>query len=170
MLRCRVLRAGLLCGCGIQLAGIRTHCPLGSICTHSVFQLVYSNPLSPTCIHSVIQRACIHTPSVVQLVSSHPLSPSCIHSVIQRASIHTHSVVQLVCIRTHSVVQQGEFNSESVRLISEKLNIPRNFFFIASPAANFSVKLASLGGLVRAPSCSWLLTFVCCAGCRLITH
>lgn len=47
---------------------------------------------------------------------------------------------------------QGEFNAEAVAKISAKLSIPRNFFFIASPAANFSVKLASLGG------------------CRLITH
>ncbi len=59
-----------------------------------------------------------------------------------------------------------------MRLISEKLNIPRNFFFIASPAANFSVKLASLGGMRSCGgggggdgACA-----DCVAGCRLITH
>ncbi len=47
---------------------------------------------------------------------------------------------------------QGDFNADAVAKLSERLQIARNYFFIASPAANFSVKLAELGG------------------CRLVTH
>ena len=45
------------------------------------------------------------------------------------------------------VLVKGRFDPPTVKMISEKCDVPRNFMFITCPAGNFSHHLAEMGGI-----------------------
>ncbi|MEL0455684.1 APC family permease [Flavobacteriaceae bacterium SZ-1-7] len=50
-------------------------------------------------------------------------------------------------IKLELIIQEGEFNPELIRTLSEKWRIPINFMFIGSPGDKFSYKVEELGGV-----------------------
>lgn len=50
-------------------------------------------------------------------------------------------------IKVEFVVEEGEFNPNLIKKLSERWNIPINFMFIGSPGDNFNYKIEDLGGV-----------------------